>query len=155
MTTPVTTQFVDALEAALKTITKANGFHTDLGFSVRRGFFGHILSARGAVFPAIVIHPSSETLGRLDGGRKKGIIELQVPLVIAVQASFDAQSYDELQACTTDVRRALIAAADELAQLGRDDTFSVGTAIPDLSQDSKFALAAFSVGISIVETYQN
>lgn len=153
MTDPVSTQFAKAVETALKGIKKADGYHTNLGLSVHRGFWAHVVRAKDTVFPAVVIHPGVEMPGSVHGSGKKAMIRIDVPLVVAVGITYDATAYDELSACTADIRRALIGSRETLSQLGQGDTFDVGGTEPDLSTDSKYALAALAVGISIVETY--
>lgn len=153
MSTPISTLFVDGLQATLAGITKDNGYRTDIGLSVHRGFYAHVLNARSTAFPAVVIHPGPETLGTIHSSGTKAFVTLSLPLVVAVEVSPDAQCYDLLRACTADVRRALILARDDLSQLGQHDSFQIGPAEPILSEESKFALVAMAVGISIVETY--
>lgn len=153
MSKPAATQFAESLETVLKRITQANGYHTDLGQSVHRGFWAHVIKARDAVFPAVVIHPGSEQVERTQGGGKSAIVNFNVPLVIAVGITYDAKAYEQLQACAADLRLALYSAREEIAPVAWGDTFKVGDVVPDLSPDSKFALASLAVGISIVETY--
>lgn len=153
MTTPVTTQFVQALFSTLQGITVANGFNTDLGTSVHRGFFAHVLKARDTVFPALAVHPGIELISSVHGSGNKAIMEYTVPMVIAVELSLNEVAYDQLEACSNDIRRAVMLNRDALAQLGQNDSFELGGAEPDLSRDSRHALAAMTIGISLVETY--
>tara|TARA_R110002094_G_scaffold54390_13_gene65653 strand:+ start:511 stop:795 length:285 start_codon:yes stop_codon:yes gene_type:complete len=92
-------------------------------------------------------------MGTIHSSGKKAFVTISFPLVVAVELSPDAECYDLLRACTADVRRALILARDDLSQLGQHDSFEIGPAEPILSEESKFALVAMAVGISIVETY--
>lgn len=153
MSKPISTLFVDGVQATLAGITKDKGYRTDIGASVHRGFYAHVLNSRSTTFPAVVIHPGPETMGTIHSSGKKAFVTISFPLVVAVELSPDAECYDLLRACTADVRRALILARDDLSQLGQHDSFEIGPAEPILSDESKFALVAMAVGISIVETY--
>ena len=97
--------------------------------------------------------PTWGSLCTVGSGRKSAIVNFNVPLVIAVGITYDAKAYEQLQACAADLRLALYSAREEIAPVAWGDTFKVGDVVPDLSPDSKFALASLAVGISIVETY--
>jgi len=147
------TQFAEQIKSVLQGVTVANGYLTDIGLSVHRGFWAHVLDARSTTYPAAVIHPGSETPESLHGSGGKALVRIEVPIVVAVELTVDEASYDVLQACMADVRKALIGARDSMARLGQANSVEVGPAVPDLSPDSRFALAAMTVAMSIVETY--
>jgi hypothetical protein len=147
------TLLADGIKAALQGIRIDAGYLTDLGLSVRRGFYAHILKDSKTVFPAVVIHPGSETPQEFDRGGTKGRVRIEVPIVIAVELSLDEEAYDTLQAAMADVRRALLRARDQLGQLGQGGSLEVTEAIPNLSDNSKFALGAMTAVMNIVETY--
>lgn len=155
--TTVATQFVLDLKTALESITIANGYNTDMGNNVRRGFFAHVLRASDSVFPALVIHPGVEEMGSMkygyDGATSKAMITYVVPLVVAVEMTVDDSAYDVLQACGYDIRKAIMRNAEVLTRENQPDSLDVGAFEPDVSRDSRFALAAMTVGVSFTETY--
>lgn len=150
---PVATVFVEAVEATLAGISVANGFETDAGENVRRGFFAQVLNANDAVFPALVLHPPTEALESVHGTGKKAILQVTVPIVVGVKAEPGTDSFDELQKCIFDVRRALMRNRDALSQLGQADSLEVSGAEPDVSRDLRLIMAAMTASLSIVETY--
>jgi hypothetical protein len=113
-----------------------------------------VLNSKDAAFPAIVIHPGVEEVSSVHGTGEKAIVVFTVPMVMAVELSTDASGYEQLQACAYDVRKALMVNREALAQLGQRDSLEVGAVEPDISRDSRFALAAMTVSISFVETYK-
>jgi hypothetical protein len=147
------TLLAEGIKAALQGIRTDATYLTDLGLSVHRGFWAHVLDSRQTVYPAVVIHPGSETPQEFDRGGTKGRVRVEVPIVIAVELSLGEESYDTLQAAMADVRRALLRARDQLGQLGQINSVEVGPAVPDLSPDSRFALGAMTAVMNIVETY--
>jgi hypothetical protein len=154
MTVALSAQFARSLETVLQGIRQDAGYLTDLGLSVHRGFFAHVIKGRDGIFPAVIIHPGPEVVSSVHGSGGKAIVSIQAPLVIAVEASLGPDAYEQVQACTFDVRRALMRARDDIAQLGQRDSFEIDSTEHEISRDSRFVLAAMAVGISIVETYQ-
>lgn len=147
------TEFAEGIKAALQGIQISNGYLTDLGLSVHRGFWAHVLDARHTAYPAVVIHPGSESPPNVHAAGKRAVLQVEAPLVIAVELSRGENAYDALQACTADVRKALMRARESFFPLGQANTLGIGEAIPNLSTDSRFALVAITVEMSIVETY--
>lgn len=139
----------------LETILPGNGYQTSLGQSVHRGFYVHVIKAQSTPFPAIAMHPGLEVVQSVHGSGRKAIIQYTVPMVIAVELTLDEMAYDQIEACSFDVRRAVMLNRDTLTQFGQSDSLELGGAEPDLSRDSRFALAAMTIGISLVETYQS
>jgi hypothetical protein len=150
----VATRFTRILMNTLESIRVDNGYQTDLGLSVHRGFYVHVIKARQAAFPAVALHPGIEAIQSVHGTGRKAIMQYTVPLVIATELSLDEVAYDQLEACSYDIRRAVMLNREALSQLGQTDSLELGGAEPDLSRDSRFALAAMTIGISLVETYE-
>jgi len=147
------TMFAERVQTALQEIRVSNGYLTDLGLSVHRGFWAHVLDSRSTDYPAVVIHPGSESPQDVHASGGKALVRVEMPIVIAVETSMDSSAYDTLLACMADVRKALMMSRNSFASLGQANSVEVGSAVPDLSPDSRFALAALTMTMSIVETY--
>lgn len=156
MPTPITTQLAQALQARLQSISVANGYHTDLGASVWRGFWSRAIEARQSV-PLIAIQPDEESVeGVRDEKSKIGITRRLIVVVDALPgASADPYAAeDQLEAGLTDIRRALLHhPGDDLQRLGVKDAITLGTAEYALAADSRYALAGVPVSVSCIEHY--
>ncbi|MAC33677.1 MAG: hypothetical protein CME38_08755 [Haliea sp.] len=146
-------QLHDAVETVLRRIQKANGYHTDLGLSVHRGFWAHVVRSREAAFPAVVIHPGAESIVKVAGSGQAAILMVEVVLMVAVELTLDASAYDELDCCTYDIRRAICTAREEICQVGMEDGLELDEVVTGVSSDSKYALAETAIGVRIVEKY--
>lgn len=153
------TQFAQDLVAALREISTGNGYQTSLGDSVFRGFYAHVLDKGQTVdgnpitFPAIVVHPGVEEITSVHGMFEKAMVRYTVPLVIAAELTIDETAYDVLQACAYDVRRAVMRNVETIAKSNQRDSLEVGAVEPDISRDSRYALAAMTVALTNVEHY--
>ncbi len=143
------------LKTVLSGILKAGDYRTDIGLSVHRGFYAHVIGARMTIFPAVIIHPGTEQTVSVRGGGKNSTILVSIPVVAAVEVGFTEDAYDEMPACTADIRRAIYRARDQFTIIAGDDALEVGVAEPELSSDSKFVLVALTVSMKIQENYQS
>lgn len=152
MSKPVATQFAEAIQAALEVVATSGGYYTDLGLSVRRGFWAHVIKAREAPLPAVVIHPGVAQPEALGSSRQQSKLRLSVPLVVIVEIGTGETAYDQLEACTADVRRALYKSS-ALRELCAGGDLEVGPATPDMSPDSRYVLSAIQATITTIESY--
>jgi hypothetical protein len=151
MSEPISTSIVKAFETVLAGILKADGYNTDLGLSVHRGFFAHAINARGAVYPLVAVQPETEIIKEAREGKNK--IESSIRFVVAT----DDMEYpaDICRACVADIRRAFaLKIANELKSLGVNLTPELGTAEFALSADSPLTLVALPVSFLFVENYE-
>lgn len=156
MSAPITTQIAEALQARLEQISTANGYHTDLGDSIWRGFWSLALDARQEV-PLIAIQPDVETVeSTREAKTKLGITRRLVVVVDVLNATGTQPTHAEdlLEAGLADIRRALLhTPGDDLQRLGVKDAITLGTAEYALAADSRYALAGLPVSISCIEQY--
>jgi len=148
-----TVAILNEMKTILEGISRAGGWQTDLGKSVHRGFYTHVLRDSGTEFPAVVIHPPTEDPTAVRGGGKGARILVSVPIVIAARIGTDEQAYDELSLAVADARRAIFTSREKLTQITNDEALTVGVAEPEISADSRFALSAFIVGVEYTESY--
>ncbi|MBB3192048.1 hypothetical protein [Halomonas cerina] len=157
MSDPISTQIAQALQGRLEQISTANGYHTDLGQSIWRGFWSLALDARQEV-PLIAIQPDVETVESTREARTKLGITRRLVVVTDVINAAGTQPYhaeDRLEAALADIRRALLhAPGNDLNRLGVKDAITLGTAEYALAADSRYALAGLPVSISCIEHYQ-
>lgn len=146
------TEVADQIELALKRISIADGYLTDLGDSVHRGFYAHVLAADGTQFPAVVIHPATERPSSLRGERD-GCIESEVPLVMACRLGSGTQAYMEIESVLADTRRALVRGMQGIKAVTGRDEFDIGVADPDISRDSSLVMYAMTVSVKYNEHY--
>lgn len=156
MTDPVTTQIARALQARLEQIRIADGYHTDLGQSVWRGFWSLAIDARQAV-PLIAIQPDTEAIDATREARTKLSITRRLVVVVdALNASGNSPTHAEdlLEGALTDIRRALLhTPGDDLKRLGVNDAIALGAAEYALAADSRYALAGLPVSITCIEQF--
>lgn len=150
MSEPLSTQVAKLLEENLRAILIANGFHTDLGASVYRGFIAHAVEARDALFPMIAIQPDTESL---DGTRESGSKVTAVNRLII--ATDDVQQpADVLRACVADVRKLLATGlTTDLNTIGIHKPPELTDVEYALQGDSLFTVAALQVAFTFYEKY--
>lgn len=148
-----TVSILKELQSILTDIKKADGWQTELGESVHRGFYTHVLHDSSTRFPAVVIHPPTEDPIAVRGGGKGARILVTIPVIMAARIGSDATAYDELSLAAADTRRAIFSARDRLTQITNDEALTVGVAEPEISADSRFALSAFMVSVEFSEFY--
>jgi hypothetical protein len=149
---PIATQVAQALEDSLKVITIENGYFTDLGKSVYRGFYAHAIQGRNTSYPLIAVQPDTETVAASrDAAASK--IDASIRLsVITDDADIPA---DVLRSCAADVRRALaMHLAEKLRALGVHTPGELGTVEFATAGDSHLSLAAISVAFTFIEKYE-
>lgn len=151
MNDPLSTQAAKLLEAALRDIRVSNGFFTDLGQSVYRGFFAHALDTRRITqFPIVAIQPDTETL---DGTRESGSkVTASNRLIIATDAN--TEPADVLRACAADIRRVLATRlSEDLNAIGIHKPPELTDVEFALQGDSQLTVAALQVAFSFFEKY--
>jgi hypothetical protein len=100
---PESTQIIKTIESSLEGITKENGFYTDLGKSVHRGFLAHAINGGKAKFPLIAIEPEEE--GPDTPSKPNQILE-SVELIAVVDSLVFPS--DELRRCLKDIRKTIL-----------------------------------------------
>lgn len=142
------------IQSRAEGIRKSNGYLTDLGKSVHRGFYALMLANTSTKYPAMAIHPAVETVDSTKGGdRVSAAITMEAVLVIADKVSMDEKAYDVVRNCLRDSRRAIFLARQQFLDIAKRDDMEIGPAEPVLSADSKFVLYAMAVRIKYSETY--
>lgn len=156
MQPPVTTQLAMALQARLQAITRANGFHTDLGNSVWRGFWSRAIEAQERV-PLLAIQPDTEDVSDTRSDKARLSITRRL-IVVADGLPSGTDPYaaeDTLEAALADVRHALLGTpGDDLQRIGVKDAITLGTAEYALAADSRYALAGLPVTLTCIEHYR-
>ena len=148
-----TVEVMRELTEILREILIADGYFTDLGKSVHRGFYAHVLKDRGTQYPAVVVHPPIEDPIRVRGGGKGAQIEITVPVVVAAEVGSDEFAYEQLSDCAADTRKAIFSNRQRLTEITNDEALTVGLAEPEMSVDSRFVLTAFTVSVTFSESY--
>ncbi|MEM1113277.1 MAG: hypothetical protein AAGI11_15300 [Pseudomonadota bacterium] len=142
--------------AELKTVLSGIGgdsYLTDLGQSVHRGFYSHVLRDANTKFPAAVIHPPTEEILSVQGGNKSAMLQLTIPIILAAPVGDDDKAYDQISDCLRDARRAIFRGRDRLTSITNDEAMTIGAAEPDMSADSLHVLAAFTLNVTFTESY--
>lgn len=148
MADPKSVLVAKAIHAALEKITKANGYFTDLGKSIHRGFYAHQISGSQAKFPLASIQPGTESFK--SPGTRGGKIGMTLNIYL-VEKGDDT---DSLQSCVADVRRALSLAEEDINVHSLNQSLVYQTAEYNPQPDSNFQLAALPVSISFMEKYE-
>ena len=148
MADPKSVLVAKAIQAALEDITTANGYFTNLGKSVHRGFYAHAIKGAEGRFPLAAIHPGTEVENARNGNSAK----VQTTLNIYLVDSED--STDSLQACLSDVRRALALHSKSIEALTVNNSLAYQAAEYNPQPDSNYQLAALPVSLSFVEKYE-
>lgn len=153
---PITTQAMHALQARLASITRANGYHTDLGLSIWRGFWILAMNARQLV-PILALQSDTE---RPSSTRQdRAILSVDARLVLVVDAlprtEGDATAGETaLEAGLADLRRCLLMdQSDDLTRVLKHNGITLGAAEYALAEDSRYALASMPVTMDCVEHY--
>jgi len=153
---PITTQAMHALQARLASITRANGYHTDLGLSVWRGFWILALGARQHV-PILALQSDTERPTDTRQDRAKLSTDARLVLVVdALPRSEDDATAGEtaLEAGLADLRRCLLMdQSDDLTRVLKHNGVTLGAAEYALAEDSRYALASMPVTMECVEHY--
>ena len=153
---PITTQAMRALQARLASITRANGYHTDLGLSIWRGFW---ILARGARRHVPLLALQSDTERPTDTRANVAKLSADARLVLVVDAlprSEDDATAGEtaLEAGLADLRRCLLMdQSDDLSRVLKHDGLTLGMAEYALAEDSRYALASMPVTMECIEHY--
>lgn len=151
MTEPKSTSIVKAIERALSRIETHNGYFTDLGENVIRGFYAHALKDTDQKFPLIAIQTDTESVEATRAGKTK--VDATLRLVVVTNTTYFPT--DILRACVADIRRAFALEVEvELKALEVSATPEPGTVEFAIVADSPLTLAAMSVGFNFVETYE-
>ncbi len=153
---PITTQAMHALQARLASITRANGYHTDLGLSIWRGFWILAMNARQLV-PILALQSDTE---RPSSTRQdRAILSVDARLVLVVDAlprtEGDATAGETaIEAGLADLRRCLLMdQGDDLTRVLKHNGMTLGAAEYALAEDSRYALASMPVTMECVESY--
>ena len=147
------TEIAEQIQIALQAVSPGNGYLTELGASVHRGFYSHVFADDDTVFPAAVIHPAVEVPSTVRADIE-AVIASEIVLVIGAKLGVGPAGYDQIQACLRDTRRALIRAMPQITAAAGRDEIELGAAEPDLSKDSSLVLYAMAVQIKFNEQYQ-
>jgi hypothetical protein len=149
--TPISSQVAQALEDSLQVIAKDNGYFTNLGNAVFRGFYAHAISGRSAVYPLIAVQPENETVTGSTDSRSK--IESVVRLICVTDDQ--VVPADILRACAADVRKALATnLAEKLGAIKVNTPGTLGTVEFATASDSHLSMAAISVAFTFIEQYE-
>ncbi|MAT91380.1 MAG: hypothetical protein CME59_02140 [Halioglobus sp.] len=140
-------QAAKQLEAALKGITVADGYFTDAGKNVIRGFLAHAVDSDDQQCPFYVIQPNTESTQspHPDQARVAGAF------IIFVVDKVDKS--DRLQAAVRDLRAAL-KLMEQRWQSPLVGALDIQPAQYNPEPDSNYALAALPAAISYIEQYQ-
>lgn len=137
---------IKQIEAQLNKIQKSDGFLTDAGDEVIRGFLAHAIKADKKKTPFIVLQPDSEAVETR--GTTQGKVTLSLTLFVVEKVD----QVDRLQAAVSDLRRALTTLEFEKGTaIGVSQTFAPAAYNPN--PESNYALAALPVSVSFVENY--
>jgi len=145
-----------ALKEILQEVRVDNGYFTDLGLSVHRGFYGHVLDDDTTKYPAVTIHVPVENPRAVQGRgeRTSASLDLDFPLVLASQIGDDDAAYDEISNCSADVRRAIFLNRERLTQITNDEAVSIGPTVPDAPFGNATAIADVAITVQITEKYR-
>ena len=153
MSEPISTSVAKAIERTLSAIKTEQGYFTDAGLSVHRGWYAHVIDARGATFPLIAIQPDTEGVDKSSGSGREFKISDNFRIVIVTDDT--SHPADVLQACLHDVRRALALDWEEETKLITGVRAPViGLAEFAIAADSPHTLAALPVGINFTEKHE-
>lgn len=145
-----TRDLAQALESALQTITTANGYNTDLGANVYRGFYASALNSSRVNYPFIAIQPESEQVT----DRREAKSKLQATFRLILVTDDVANPTDSLYAAVYDTRKALATElAESIQRLGVDTDPAIGETEYAITSDSKLTLATVAVAFTFVENY--
>lgn len=147
------TSIAKAIERCLSFITTDNGYLTDAGENVYRGWYAHALNRRDLSFPILAIQPDTESTDSASGTGR----EFKLTESIRIVAITDDVEYpsDILRDCLRDVRRAFALNWDnEKSDITgvRSPTFS--TAEFGIDTENHNTLAALPVGIPFTEKHE-
>lgn len=153
MSESISTSIAKAFERTFSTIQIANGYLTNSGLHVYRGFYAHALQAKNVQFPLVAIQPDTEGVDSVSGtGREFKITETVRIVVVTDDVVIPA---DILRDCLHDIRRALALNWDaEKGQLPGVRAPQCGLAEFAIAADSPHTLAAFPVGITFTEKHE-
>lgn len=149
MSEPRSIQLMQALESCLQQITTANGYYTDAGQHITRGWLNHAMASRGQL-PRIAIHPESESGASAAGAKRKR------ERIVAVEGVLEAEDNpaDDLDRLLADLMRAL--PLGEMRPLGglaiQISAPDVEFSIPD--PGSRLAVVSLSMTVSYVANYE-
>lgn len=153
---PITTQVMQALEARLSSITRVNGYHTDLGLSIWRGFWTLALNARRHV-PLMALQSDTERTTETRTNVAKLSADARLVLVVDAlpRTEEDATAGETaIEAGLADLRRCLLMdQRDDLTRLLKQNGMTLGTAEYALAEDSRYAVASMPVTMECVEHY--
>lgn len=147
-------RFSLALASVLSQINKENGYLTDIGHSVHAGFWAHVIRARSAPMPAIVIHPGAESPAGVSGSGLQSKITIKIPLIVVARLESDAGDFSIGADCMRDVRRAVYRNKELLEEVAQKGSVELGASLPDMSVDSVYRLFVTDVTSTIVENYE-
>ena len=137
---------INQIKAALETIREDDGFHTDAGREVVRGFLSHAIKATDKRHPFIVIQTDSEGLDT--PGTLQGKVALSLTLFVVDKSDHP----DRLQSAVSDLRKALVA-LEFTRGTAITGSLTTAPAAYNPNPESNFSLAALPVTVNFMETY--
>jgi hypothetical protein len=149
----LSTSIAKAVERTLTSIQLDQGYVTDAGANVYRGWYAHAMHGRGMNFPIIAIQPDTEGVQKVSGTGCE--FKIATNLRIVVVADDTSQPSDVLRDCLADIRRALALQWElETSSLPGVRAPDIGLAEFAIAADSPYTLAALPVGINFTEKHE-
>lgn len=151
MTTPKPVAIAQALSERLTQITRENGYHTDAGRNVTRGWGLQALAGSFGL-PLIAMHPVTDSIDQSRGSKGLHTRSVELEGIVDVQDS-DAPA-DELDLLYADMLRALaFGEAQPLGGLAKTlDGFSASYTIPE--DGGRLAIVTLSFTVTYFDSHE-
>lgn len=131
----------------LATIRQANGYRTDAGLRLHRGWPGHVLSEEEDALPLLAVHPETETPTASNGRARRRARTAVIEYVVDALRT----APDELEDVYEDIRDCIVALEAEATTIDGLHTVTQGTAEWGVPEDaSAFARLMVPVTFNII-----
>ncbi|WP_281645560.1 hypothetical protein [Parendozoicomonas sp. Alg238-R29] len=148
MTTTKSEQIFEEICTRISAITRENGYQSDIGNNLHRGWLASLIHDDDQTFPVIAVQRGPVTVNNRNGLTVKET--MAVDLVAAVRGLDD--SGRDLYRIVYDIKRALWTSARGLADIPGVLEVQFGSAEPNLWPDGKTKLSFIAVPVEIAYT---